>query len=195
MHEEMRYGIELLAEPTSIGFEEIGIGLENQRDVKQRNPSFLQCLHIVEPKLILDEKRCHKMMAIEPIVGIEGSIGRQIEHFIGQRIVLAHLITRRREERQQNLVLRIVALDGFDDGPPLFKLAQRSRMEPNPVTIVLRQRLFLEKVPSERLQFLHLLAATFNPQLRLSIAKQRRDAHTQGIKQYSYREQYQHVQL
>ena len=66
LHEEMGHGIELFAEPLAERLEEKRLLIENQRDVKQWNAGLFQRPHIVEPKLILDEKSGHKVMVSNP---------------------------------------------------------------------------------------------------------------------------------
>ena len=55
-------------------------------------PAFFQGVHIVEPKLILDEEGRCKTMALEPFLGVVGSVDGQIPHLVGQGIVLADFV-------------------------------------------------------------------------------------------------------
>ena len=135
LHEEMVHCLQLLAEPTAIPAEEITVGLEDKGDIEQWNTSLFQSPHVVEPKLILDEKRGHKMMALHPCLGVAWRISGQIENFISQRIILSHLIPRRGKERQQNLELGMCLFYSLNDRSALFKLAQRGGMEPDPLLI------------------------------------------------------------
>ena len=115
--------VQLTEKPGAIPAEEIGIGLQNEGDVEQRNTSILQCLHIVEPKLVLNEKSRHKMMALHPLCGMLWRVGGEIKHLVSQRIVFPYFVTGRGEKRQQNLELGIVFLQCLDDWSALLKLA------------------------------------------------------------------------
>ena len=122
LHEEMRHRMQLLAEPTTIGTEEERVGLEDERDVEQWDACLLQGPHVIEPKLVFDEESSHEMMPTHPLGGMTGGIGGKISHFVGHRIVLADLIARRREEGQQDFVLRKALFQRLDDRTTLLKL-------------------------------------------------------------------------
>ena len=119
-------------------------------------------------------------------------VGREIDDLIGQGIVLANLVTRRGEKRQQDLVLRELALDRLDDGTPLLELAQRGGMEPNPVAFGSGQRrAVMEPFPNGSDATIGLSTA-LDPLLRLGVAKPSGHPYAEGIQQDSYGEQYQH---
>ena len=124
LHKEMIHCLQLLAEPAAIPAKEITVGLEDEGDIEQRNASLFQSSHIVEPKLILNEKRGHKTMALHPCFGVTWRVGGQVKHLVGQRIVLSHFIPGGREKGQQDLQLGMRLFYGFDDGPALLKLTQ-----------------------------------------------------------------------
>ena len=98
LHEKMRDAFKLAEEPSAIPTEKIGIWLQDERDVEQGNASPFQSPNIVEPKLVFDEECRHEMMALHPLHGMGGRVGRQVEHLVGQGIVLANLVTRWREK-------------------------------------------------------------------------------------------------
>ena len=129
----MRHVVKLLEEPVAIPAEEIGIGLQDERDVEQGDASVLQSPHIVDPKLIFEEESGHKMATSHPLCGMVRRIGGQINDLIGYRVVFADFITRGREKRQQDFILRKLLFYRFDDRTPLLKLTKGSSMEPDPI--------------------------------------------------------------
>ena len=178
LHKEMGHGMQLFAEPVAVRFEEEGFRLENQRDVEQGNASLFQGSHVIEPKIVLNEEGRHEMMALQPLFGVKGRVGRQIQHLVGQGIVFAHLVARRREKREQYPVMRKLFFDGLDDRTTLLKLAQRRSMKPNPVAIA-RRRGQLGPPPDPELP--HLPKTPLNQQPGFGVAEQSGNAHAKGI--------------
>ena len=170
----MPHRFQLLTEPNSIPTEEIGIGFKDKRNIEQRYAGIFQSPHIIEPKLILDEESRHKMVAFHPLCGMTRRIGRKVKHLVGQRVVLAHLVARRRKKRKQNLVLGKLLLQCLDNRSSLLELAQRGCMEPNPSIAWLSRRLS------------QAMLTSFHPLHGLDVAKQRRNPHAEGIKQDAY---------
>ena len=90
----------------------------------------LEDMQIVIPELILDEEGHHGPHRAQEAAGIGNRVQRQIAHDVGTLIVLAHLVARRREERQQDFILRVVAPQLLHQRPSLLKLAERGGMKP-----------------------------------------------------------------
>ena len=76
LYKEMGHMMELAEKPGTIPTEEIGIGTEDERDVEQRYARIFQRLHVVEPKLVLDENGGHERVASHPLGGMTGRVGR-----------------------------------------------------------------------------------------------------------------------
>ena len=82
----------------------------------------LEDMQIVIPELILDEEGGHRTDGPQETTGVGDGVERQVTDDVGPFVVLAHLIARRREEREQNLVLRMVATELFHQWAPLLEL-------------------------------------------------------------------------
>ena len=90
----------------------------------------LQDMQVVVPKLVLDEE-CHlRTYGSQKAACIANGVEWQIADDVGTLVVLAHLIARGREERQQNLDIWMFALHLLHQRTALLELAQRGSMEP-----------------------------------------------------------------
>ena len=85
---------------------------------------------VVVPELILDEEGHDRPDRPQETAGIADGVERQVADDVGTLVVLTHLIARRREEGEQNLVLRMVATELLHERTALLELAQGGRMEP-----------------------------------------------------------------
>ena len=110
--------------------EENLVGTEDARHAVDGYISAFQDMQIIVPELILDEEGHHRTHQSQETDGIKWRVKRKITDDVGTLIILAHLVTRRREEGEQNLVLRMELAHPLHDGTALFKLAQRGGMEP-----------------------------------------------------------------
>ena len=108
----------------------------------------------IRPELILDEESHHRTYQSKETDGVQPSIHRHITDDISSLIVLAYLITRRRIEGKQNLILRIVLTDTFHQRSSLFKLTERCSMKPNVLSV--RIHLLLQYFESLTLTTPHL---------------------------------------
>ena len=95
LHEEVGYRLQLFAEPFAVGLEEKIVLMENERNVKQRNARLFQSPHIIEPKIVFDEKCRHEMMAFHPTSSVTRCVDRKVGHLVGIGIIFPDLIARR----------------------------------------------------------------------------------------------------
>ena len=84
----------------------------------------LQDMEVVVPELVFDEESHHGTHGTQEAAGIGDGIEWQIGDDVGTVVVLAHLVARRREERQQSLILRMFTAQLLPDGAPLLELAE-----------------------------------------------------------------------
>ena len=116
---------------TAIPLEEHLIGTEDARHAIDRHATMLQDMQVIIPELILDKESHHRSHRAQETTRIGDGVQRQIANNVGTLIILAHFIARRREERQQNLILRMLTAQLLHQRASLFKLTQRSSMEPH----------------------------------------------------------------
>ena len=131
LHEEVGEAVEHTAVLASVPAEEDLIRTEDTRHTVDRHVAVLEDVEVVIPELVLDEERHHRTYRTEEADGIDGRVKGQIADDVGTLIVLAHLIARRREERQQNLVVRMLATQLFHEWTALLELTQRGSMKPH----------------------------------------------------------------
>ena len=130
LHEEVGKAVQYASVATSIPLEEHLFRSEDARHTIYRHLSVFEDVQVVVPKLILDEE-CHDWTyGTQETACIHDRVKGQIGNDICAFIVFAHLIARRREERQQNLIFRMFTLQLFHERTPLFKLTQRCSMKP-----------------------------------------------------------------
>ena len=84
----------------------------------------LQDMQIVVPKLVLDEESHHRVDGTQETASVSDGVERQISDDISTFVVLAHLIARRREECEQDLILRMILAQLFHERAALFELSQ-----------------------------------------------------------------------
>ena len=88
-------------------------------------------VEVVIPELILYEESYLRLYEFQEPAGIGDSIDRQVADNVGTLIVLSHLISRGREEGEQNLIFGTVLTQILYDRAALFELAQRCCMNPD----------------------------------------------------------------
>ena len=130
----------------------------------------LEYVKVVIPELILYEERHHRTYGAQKTARIGDGVEGQIGHYICSGIVLSHLVARRREEREQYLVLRMSAAQILDEGPSLLELAQRGGMEPHILCLGIN---LLAQFPDG--------SALSLPHLAHLLAEQRAHGHTEQI--------------
>ena len=104
------------------------------RDKAQQHAAHLaaaQFVEQVEPEFVFHEDGDFGMRRVEEPARVARRVDRQVEDVIHALIVLADLVTRRREEREQDFVFGMLLADAFDDGPSLFEFAERSHVYPD----------------------------------------------------------------
>ena len=83
----------------------------------------LKDVEVVVPELIFDEVSHHRSDCPQEPTGIGNRIQWQIGDNVSPFVVLTHLIARRREERQQYLVFRMLTTQLFHQRASLFELS------------------------------------------------------------------------
>ncbi len=101
-----------------------------------RNMEQVTSLIEVGPIFILYEESHLWTNESEEAHHITRRIEWQIANDVSSRIILTHLIARGREEGKQNLVFRMLTTETLHQGASLFKLTQRSRMEPHIMSLL-----------------------------------------------------------
>ena len=127
MGETLQYVTVLTAVPA----EEDLSGTENAADAIDGYAAVFQNMQVVIPELVLDEERHHGADVAQEATGIGDGVQRQVADDVGAGIILAYLIARRREERQQDFVLGVILTQLFHQRTALFELSQRGSMEPH----------------------------------------------------------------
>ena len=146
LYEEMSDATQNVRVFFAIPAEENLTGTENATNAIYRHTSMLKDMQIVVPELIFDEERhngSHKAQKAQRVGnGVDGKIGDDV----GTLIVFSHLITRRREEGEQNFIFRMITAYALDEWSPLFKLTKRSSMHPH--IFCMRINLFFQRAES-----------------------------------------------
>ena len=121
--------------------------------------AMVQTVQIVAPYLILDKHSDLGMCQPQEIPHSQRGIKRKITNTISSGPILAHLVTRRRKESEQNFEFGILLSDLLHQRTALLELAQRRDVYPHdPIGRRYRPSHSLEDVFSPR-----------RPQLRLGI--------------------------
>ena len=131
LYKEMGETVQHARIAAPVPFEEYLSGAEDARHAVERHVTVLEHVEVVGPELILDEDGHHGTHRAQETARVADGVNRQIADDVGAGIILPHLITGGREERQQYLVLWVVAAEALDDGPSLLKLAKRRRVYPD----------------------------------------------------------------
>ena len=116
---------------TTIPFEEHLLLAENAADEIDRNIASVQFLEHVAPELILHEEHLLWLDDIDELHCLRFLVIRQVADDISTLVVLSHLITRRAEEGEQNLVFRIFLAELLDERTSLFEFAKAGCMKPD----------------------------------------------------------------
>ena len=104
------------------------------RDKAQQHAAHLaaaQFVEQVEPEFVFHEDGDFWMRRVEEPARVARCVDRQVEDVIHALIVLADLVTRRREEREQDFVFGMFLAGLFDQGSALFEFAQGGGMYPD----------------------------------------------------------------
>ena len=108
LREEKLHFAEMISEPAAPRLEEILIRAKHRGDVKQRYMSVFQYFNVIKPELVFHEDSGFKLEILNKLTCIFNGVERHISHHIGQRAVLFYLISRRGEEGEKELILRIL---------------------------------------------------------------------------------------
>ena len=130
-------------------------------------------MQVIIPELVLYEESHHRTYKSQESSCVGNGVDGKVGDDIGTLIVLAHLITRRREERQQDLVFRMFATQLFHKRPALFELSERGCVKPH--VLCLRVNFLLEDA--------ECLALT-TPHLTHFLVEATVDRHTKQVKIY-----------
>ena len=84
----------------------------------------MQQTNVIEPVFIFDEDNNYRFHDRQKSFDIGWHIGRKVKNVIGFIVIFSHLITRRRKERQQDLMAGVSFFQSFDHRTPLFKFTQ-----------------------------------------------------------------------
>ena len=84
----------------------------------------LKNVEVVVPEFILDEEGHHGPYRPKKAAGVAYGVQRQVANDVGSVVVFTHFVARRREEREQNLILRVLVPNAFDQRTPLFELTE-----------------------------------------------------------------------
>ena len=123
---------------TAVPFKENLPAAKDGRHAINGDAALMQLIQIVLPKLILDKKRHAGIHQVKKLPHIARFVERQITHDIRPPVVLAHFITRRRKECQQNTIIRIFGTYLLNQRASLFKLSQRGSVKPDITRILLQ---------------------------------------------------------
>ena len=91
----------------------------------------VQFRQVVFPELVFYKESHTRTGQFHKPTGIGRRIQRQVTYHIGPLIILPHLVSRRREESLQNLIVRITFPDFFNQRPALFEFSQGCRVKPD----------------------------------------------------------------
>ena len=128
---EVGVAVEQGAERGAVPAEERLLGAEDGGDDVRRYLAAFQLEEVVCPELIFDENGDGRLRQVEELAHAAAGVERQVADHVRQRVVFPHLVSRRGEEGEENLALRVLRLYLLDEGATLFKLAQRCRVEPD----------------------------------------------------------------
>ena len=99
-------------------------GAENAAHGVDRNAVAVEYVDIIAPKLVFDEDRDFGACEFDETAGGSGSVEGEVADDVGAFVVLAHLISRRRKEGEENFALGMFVAQAFDERPSLFELAK-----------------------------------------------------------------------
>ena len=107
-----------------VPLEEVLVGTEDAAHAVGLDAFATTNEQVVQPELILDEDGNLWMCQTQEGKCVAWCVERQVTNQVSSLIVLPHLITGRREERQQNLVFRTFCTQAFHEWSSLLKLTQ-----------------------------------------------------------------------
>ena len=108
---------------------------EYRRNTVCGNAFLLEQTQIGRPKLILHKDNLPRTYRLHKPFRIATSSKRKIQNKVGFVVVFAHLIPRRREESQKNLLLGLLSFQALYYRTSLLKLTHRSGMKPDTILI------------------------------------------------------------
>ena len=115
----------------SVGTEEDLTRAEDAAHAIGRHPAMVQDMEVVVPKLILHEKGHDRAYRAKEATRVADGVDREVGDDVRPLVVLAHLVARRREEGEQDLVDGKLAAYGLHQRTALLKLAERRGMKPD----------------------------------------------------------------
>ena len=124
LHKEAGKALQDIRIAPAIPLEENLILTEDTAHTICRNVAVLENMKEIRPEFILDEEGHHRTHQAKKTDGIQAGIHRHIADDVSALIILAHLISGRRIEGKQNLILGIISADALHQRTTLFKLAK-----------------------------------------------------------------------
>ena len=140
---------------------------EDSGDTIGGDTPFLEFLQVCRPELVLHENSHRRTQCLNELFRVTTRSEGQVEHTVRRIVVLAHLVARGREERDDDFLLRVLALEPLYHRSRLLELAYRGGVKPH--------------ASAERVQLFRPLlegfALSLYQQLRLLMPAQRRDSY------------------
>ncbi len=131
LHIEMGEALQHMRILPSVPLEEYLVGSEDAADTVDGHATVLEDMQVVIPELVFDEERHHRMDGPQETTGISDGIQGKVADDIRSLIILTDLITGGREEREEDLVLRMLLAQLFHQGTALLELTQGGGMKPH----------------------------------------------------------------
>ena len=139
LHIEMGEALQHMRILPTVPLEEYLTGTEDAADTIDRHLTVLEDMQVVIPELVFDEECHHRMDGPQETAGIGDGVQGKVADDIRSLIILTDLITGGREERQEDLVLRVLLAQLLHQGAALLELTQGGGMKPH----ILRLRVYL----------------------------------------------------
>lgn len=121
------------AEEPAIPLKKYMLRHEGRGNQKHGYPIFFQHAEVMMPEFIFNKEHTAGSDQLQEIPGIGRSVFGKVTHVIGQLVMLSDFITGRGKKSQQDFVPGKISFQSFDEWTGLFKLAQRSDMDPDPL--------------------------------------------------------------
>lgn len=108
LHIEMGEALQHMRILPSVPLEEYLVGTEDAADTIDGHATVLEDMQVVIPELVFDEERHHRMDGPQETAGVGDGVQGKVADDIRSLIILTDLITGGREEREEDLVLRVL---------------------------------------------------------------------------------------
>ena len=130
LHENMAERAQSPAKQTAVRPEKYLAAPENRRNQVEAHSLLSHREQVVDPELVLDENGHFRPEDAQKAPHIARSIGRKVEYPVGAGIVFPYFVTRRRKERQQNLVSGTCLAERLNHRASLLELPERGGVKP-----------------------------------------------------------------